>query len=378
MEAEYQFEARRYPEQRWSELLRDFSDSSLYQAFSYGAVRWGEDQLEHAVLRQGGEIVSACQLRIIGIPWVGGGIAYASRGPVWRTKGRPAAPRHFAVMVQQLRAEFSVRRGHLLRLNLNEAAGDMPGLEAFLGAGGLRLNSRLRPYRTFRIDLNPPLESIRKQMKSGWRYNLGKAERAGLRVVESTDLELYDAFLQLYEEMHDRKGFSESVDVREFRRMQARLPADLKMTTVLALQNDRPIAAVVWTGIGASAIPIFSAASPPARKCFAAYLLRWHVLKRARERGCTWFDQGGVNPDANPGGYQFKSGMGGGETTYVGQFETCAHPMSNLILRAGETLKLWRQHLLRRRSRLVLPAATAVRDEPEPVKNPCLQEGGDQ
>ena len=60
-------------------LLNDFDDANIYQTWSYGAVRWGEKNLSHVILKKHNEVVAATQLRIVKISWLGVGIAYINK-----------------------------------------------------------------------------------------------------------------------------------------------------------------------------------------------------------------------------------------------------------------------------------------------------------
>ena len=72
-------------------------------------------------------------------------------------------------------------------------------------------------------------------MKSGWRKQLNRAERSGLALVEASDAELFEMFAAVYREMHNRKGFTEYVDIDEYRLIQQDLGDALKMKIMVLL-----------------------------------------------------------------------------------------------------------------------------------------------
>ena len=55
--SEYDVEVDGVDEQQWETLLKDFSDATIYQTWSYGAVRWGSENLSHLTLKCGDEVV---------------------------------------------------------------------------------------------------------------------------------------------------------------------------------------------------------------------------------------------------------------------------------------------------------------------------------
>src|SRR5664280_2205414 len=72
----------------WERLLLEFDDATIYQTWSYGAIRWGQANLSHIVIKHKGEIIAAAQLRIVKIPLLKTGIAYLPWGPMWQRRGQ--------------------------------------------------------------------------------------------------------------------------------------------------------------------------------------------------------------------------------------------------------------------------------------------------
>src|SRR3954465_13655796 len=79
-------------EKHWNEVLLRFADASIYQTWAYGAVCWGEKQLSHLLLKRGGEVVAAAQLRLVRLPLLNKGVAYLRWGPLWRLRGHTIEP----------------------------------------------------------------------------------------------------------------------------------------------------------------------------------------------------------------------------------------------------------------------------------------------
>ncbi len=68
----------------------------------------------------------------------------------------------------------------------------------------------------------------------------------------------------------------------------------------------------------------------------ASYLLQWHTIQQARQRGCRWYDLGGIDPLGNPGVYHFKQGLGGQDVCAPGPFELRPAGLRRHIVRTGE------------------------------------------
>ena len=84
----YRAEIDHVGKNEWSDLLQLFNDASIYQTWSYGSIRWGENKLGHVVLKKDGEIVALAQSRIVKLPGIDSGMVYIFRGPIWRLRGK--------------------------------------------------------------------------------------------------------------------------------------------------------------------------------------------------------------------------------------------------------------------------------------------------
>lgn len=322
----------------WSGLLCQFADASIYQAWSYGAVHWGSGQLSHVMLKRDGKVVSMAQVRVLKLPAMRTGIAYVRWGPLCRLRGGPFDADAFHQITLAIKHEYVDRRGLLLRVIPPVFANDafVSEVKIRLAGIGMTKQSGLPSYHTMRVNLDHPLVELRKNLDQKWRNCLNSAERNGLQVVQASTLELYDKFLGAYREMRARKPFETTVDVAEFRRMQAQLPESLKMETFICEKDGKLLNAIVLSAIGDTAIYLLGATSADGLKLKGAYLLQWHAIQWLKDRGCRWYDLGGINSERNPGVYHFKSGLSGEETHQLGTFELSGSWTSALCVRAGE------------------------------------------
>ena len=129
------------------------------------------------------------------------------------------------------------------------------------------------------------------------------------------------------------------------------------MQVFVCQKDGRPLNSLVITSIGESAIYLLAATGDAGLKERGAYLLQWRAIQWLKERGCRWYDVGGVNPDRNPGVFQFKSGLGGQETRQFGGFEFRGHWANSLVVSCGERLRAGLRSLKKRC--LTAPAAAA-------------------
>jgi len=164
-------------ETEWTSILLLFKDSSLYQTWAYGEIRWGKKCLEHAVLRKDGEVVAAAQVIVKKMPLVSRGIAYITWGPLWRTYRNTNDIECLRIILNEIKKEYVQRRRHFLRVatNVSEEKGTI--VSGIFDEIGFKESNREKQYRSLILDLTPPLEEIRKKLQQKWRNQLNRAEK---------------------------------------------------------------------------------------------------------------------------------------------------------------------------------------------------------
>jgi len=341
--------------EEWAGMVTSFSDATLYQTRACESVRWGERHISHLVLRHQGRAVAAAQVRIVKAPLLPMGVAYVYRGPMWRTDGR-FDEETARQMLKALQAEYAGRRGLVLRIAPNEVEETEAGtvVSRVLTEAGFGRRDDVKAYQTFMLDLEPPLDALRRGLRHTWRTNLNKTEKRNWELAYGVDDGLYGQFLEIYREMHDRKGFFQRVDVDEFRRVQQLLPEGQKMQILICSLEGRRVAAGVCSVLGDTAIQLFLATSQRALEVQGAFKLFWEQIRLLKEQGVRWYDIGGVDAELNPGGFRFKAGLSGTLVSHIGTYETHGNA---LMARPVQAVEWARQHLVKRAA--PVPAAAA-------------------
>jgi lipid II:glycine glycyltransferase (peptidoglycan interpeptide bridge formation enzyme) len=335
---EFQLEVDQATATTWAEALDGFADASVYQTWAFGAVRWGERNLSHLLLRRDGDIVAMAQVALAGPRKLGIGIAYLRWGPLWQRKGREQEPRILDRMAAALHAEYAKRRGLFLRILPNAYAGTPRGDDfrsAFARYGSEEFKSG-DSYRTLIVDLTPSLRDLRTALDQKWRNQLNRAEKNQLAIREGGSERDFAAYIAMHEEMLARKRFAGSSDVREFARMQAMLPLGQRMKVMLCEHEGAPVAGLVGTCMGDWGIYLFGATTERGLKTKGAYLLQWRMIEWLKAQGARGYDLGGINPETNPGVYHFKAGLAGRDVLYVPPLVSCDSRASELFVGAAE------------------------------------------
>ncbi len=335
-EPAYRIEVDQIDESAWSLHLADFTDASIYQTWAYGAVRWGGKNLSHLVVKKNNRVVAMAQFRIVKVPALGVGIAYARWGPLWRLRGHDHDPGILRSILDAMREEYATKRKLVLRILPNEIKHRDDDVAKIYAAAGYKWIKD--SYRTILLDLSPPLETLKQHLTSRWRRQLNIATGKELNIVEGTSDNLFAAFERLYHEMVGRKKYVPGMNPPEFRMMQNRLSLGQKMKIMVCEHSNEPVAAIICSAIGDTSIYLLGATGDNGLDLRGSYLLHWKMIERLKALGALGYDLNGYNPEKNPGTAAFKEGFRGKETHYIGQYEACASRARRFLVRSAERI----------------------------------------
>jgi lipid II:glycine glycyltransferase (peptidoglycan interpeptide bridge formation enzyme) len=333
----WQVEVDRANPAEWSKMLDLFDDANIYQTSAYGGVRWGERNLSRLVLKRDGEVVGMAQIRIIRPTPLKFGMAYLRWGPLWERHGRPLDPEVPGRMARAIENEYLAKRKLFLRVLPNAFARSPRA--ALIESSFSRFTAEPRnagnTYRTFVLDLIPSLEELRKGLDPKWRNKLSGAEKNDLKVVAGNGSDEYQTFCRIYDQMRRRKTFETTVDVHEFGRIQETLAESERMRILICLDKGIPVAGLVASAMGDSAIYLLGATSDDGLKSKGAYLLHWTMIEWLKRNGIRWYDLGGIDPEGNPGVYSFKRGFSGADVCQIGPLVASDSTVSSGMVKAG-------------------------------------------
>lgn len=320
----YTIEIDNNSQNEWYAILELLSDSNIYQSWSYGKIRWGENKLSHLILKKDNVTIGAVQVIIRKLPIFNTGVAFIRWGPMFRLSGENTDILIFKRIVDILVQEYVKKRGLILRIFPNIVDDKTRELSSILPVLGFKLNKLVRNYHSFLIDLSKTLIELRSGLDQKWRNRLNKAEKNGLKIKIGTDIKFFDIFLKIYKEMHVRKKFTEFINVDEFRKIQIDLPDKFKMVIMICEYNNKPVSGIVCSIIGDTAVYLLGATSNYGLKLQGSYLLQWKMIEFLKENKYQKYDLGGINPLRNPGTYHFKKGLcgkNGQQIQFIGTYD---------------------------------------------------------
>lgn len=167
------------------------------------------------------------------------------------------------------------------------------------------------------LDISRSEKEVLAGMKAKTRYNIGLAQRKGVRVFQAGP-DMLPAFYDLYRQTAMRNRFA----ICSYRHFLALItthenhPGNSQLLFLLAVHNKDLLAGAIVAVSGSTALYLYGASSNEKRNFMAPYAMHWEAIRQARSLGCGVYDMGAVSPCLDPehpfyGLYRFKTGFGG-------------------------------------------------------------------
>ena len=214
------------------------------------------------------------------------------------------------------------------------------------------------PEATRILDLTLSDDDLLAQMKPKGRYNIGLAQRHGVRVERSENFRAYAA---LAEQTARRDGF-QGHSGTFYKHFLSDLPGSFLLLAYPNSESDlKPIAGLLGVVWGMQDLPAdlspeaprakgeapagakvgiyyYGASGNEHRELMAPYLLQWKAMQYCQAQGCTSYDLFGIAPDGQPdhpwaGVSEFKSKFGGQVINYPPEEEITLRPFAKNLLK---------------------------------------------
>lgn len=266
---------------------------------------------------------------------LGFSVAYIPKGPV----GKPS--RAFWSQVDAL-----CRRQHAVFLKVEPDQWEEDQASVVLEGAPFIPSTSIQPRRTIVIDLAAGDEAILAQMKQKTRYNLRLAQKRGVRVCASEDVESFYRLMQTTGERDEFGIHTLSYYQKSLELFRPRSECEL----FLAAWEGEMIAGLMVFRRGPRAWYFYGASGSAHRELMAPYGLQWEAMQWARAQGASTYDLWGV-PDYGQevleaefmdhthqlwGVYRFKRGFGGELKRSAGAWDRVYQPwLYRLLLRMG-------------------------------------------
>jgi peptidoglycan pentaglycine glycine transferase (the first glycine) len=203
--------------------------------------------------------------------------------------------------------------------------------------GFTRTNDYIIGRRSILVDLTEKEDVWLARMKPKTRYNIGLANRKGIKVVMSENIESFTTLIENTAERHDFKprGLAYYQKVYQSFISQKASNSSIKGVLLQAEFDKKPVAAVIVIANGEWAWHLYAGTSNNDRHLMPSYPLILECMRWAANQGCRQFDFWGIpdydeeilentfstRSDGSWGVYRFKRGFGGKIIRSVGAWD---------------------------------------------------------
>lgn len=192
-----------------------------------------------------------------------------------------------------------------------------------VGSGSIFLNQK-SPKATQIIDISFSEDKILAQMKPKTRYNIRLAQKKGVNIKRSCDVDIL--FELLGKTSLRQKNYFTHPKIY-YKKLVKNLKKKEIVQVFVAYDNeDTPIAAILVSFFGEVATYLHGGFSDKSRNLMAPYLCHMEAIRYAKSCGCNYYDMWGVAESDNvddpwAGITRFKEGFGGEKIIFSGSFD---------------------------------------------------------
>ena len=178
---------------------------------------------------------------------------------------------------------------------------------------------QIQPNKTVIMDLRLSNEELLSRMHHKTRYNIKVADKYGIEVKPSHDIDL---FWMLLKKTAKRDRFS-SHTKDYYTKLLNFLgeKGEIKTDMLLAYKENEPIAGAVILRYEGTGYYLHGASDHKFRSVMASYALHWGIMRYLKENSIMFYDLWGVDAKKWPGVTRFKLGWGGNLKEHPGSFD---------------------------------------------------------
>ncbi len=293
----------------WNRFVETQNPWSFFQSWEWGEVH---RKIDNEIIRWGfydrGNLIGIAQ--IILIKAKRGTFLHIRHGPVFLKNDH----QHWTLFLEKIRSLGKERGCDFVRVSpMLENSLENQKFLMTLGFNSSPIH-RMDGENCWILDLGKNEEEILAGMRKTTRYLIRHAERAGVEISQSIEI---DRFLPLYTQTAKRHEFVPHQGIREEFALFSKAK---KAYLLLAKQGDELLAASLFIRFASQLIYHHSASIPS--RTGATHLLQWHAIKLAKKLGLQYYNFWGIAPitaKRHPwrGITLFKQGFGGQEKQFI-------------------------------------------------------------
>jgi len=322
----------------WYELAAGFLDWGFRHSYDFNqrcAVQQAS-QVEHVKVALDGQAIGLAAVRIKKLPMLNVGIGYVGGGPLTQLADG-INPSRLATVLSALRQHYVEDRGLLLRVSPPLVPPALVELaQASYLSEGFEISPRVRGYRTMLLDLAPDVAAIKAGLAKRWKRQLNKGLKSDFELEVGTSEELFEQFCELFTRFVKWKGFEVEHGPGFHLEVHRLLPEAARYLVLLCRHQGQLAGGLVLARTGDTAVYVLGATNPDLRDLRPGHYLQFRAIEKLQEQGLRYYDLGGIDPEGNPGVYEFKAGMTDVDISAPGPFECSPGIAQRLLLEAAE------------------------------------------
>jgi len=303
------------------DIWEDYIANSGYSSSFFHAWSWGEVEkaLGKKVNRLGfyenGELVAIAQL--VEVNAKRGKFLHIRNGPVMDWEDKELVSK----LVKELKKIGKDRKVDFIRISPQVKYSQ--STEKYFRRLGFVKNQMhdVDAEITWVLDLTQSLEEILANMRKNTRYSIRKAEKDGVRIIKSKNIEDLPKFFEVYEDTVKRQkwhAYNYDYLKKEFEEFSK----EGQIKIYLAEYQGKIIAAALFIYYNKEVVYHHSGSLTEYRNIPASYLIQWESIKDSKESGYRKYNFFGISREDNPkhpwyGLSFFKKGFGGSEQRWT-------------------------------------------------------------
>ena len=207
----------------------------------------------------------------------------------------------------------------------------------------------LHAQDTVIIDLEKSEENLLMDLRRQTRYEVRRAEKLNLKVIEDSSIENFQDFHKVQVETAKRQNFVPPDEKTLLSEREAFSPNNLKLY-VVKTEDEKPVAYGLILIYDEEADYFEAASTDLNRKLPGAYALLWTAIKDLKKQGIKRFNLWGIAPPNQPnhryaGVTTFKTGFGGKVIEYIPAKDIILNPLKYKLNVLVETARKKKRNL---------------------------------
>lgn len=301
--------------EEWTDFEQKYAPHSFLHTWEWGLA---QQELGYKIFRLG--IYQAEQL--VGIAFVykikakRGSFLFCPHGPLINYQEKDIfyeLINYIKKLAQQEKVDF-IRISPLLKDSQNNQ-------DIFKNLGFKNAPIHMHPEIAWILDIKADSDQLLREMKKRTRYSINKAQRDGVKIIKTKNINHIDEFYNLYQKTANRQDFvpfSKEYIQKEFEIFSSQDKAMM----FFAYYQDIPIATAIIIFANNSGFYHHGASIRKFAQIPASELLQWEAILEAKFRGSKLYNFWGIAPldkKRHPwqGLSRFKMGFGGFAEEYI-------------------------------------------------------------